>query len=389
MAENLYTVFFKGEISKGATPDEVQKKLASILRIDQSRIAQAFKGQALVKKDLPRDKALKLVTAFESTGALCQIEVQRQAGPASHPERPPQRPAQRPAQQPPREAEPPFRPTAPQSNHNPEPKESITCAKCGLMQPRGVECVKCGVLFDKIETVTELANDPDKIAREIVESYRPQLRCQAVTLTPAIPHRTALNILAPYLDPNARWEGGEEFIINNDEELIATFDTNDASKTLRSNLLLTNLKMMIYRWTDGPMCAGFDLWSIKKIVLVGENKTSLMVDEKILELPAVSVENQEIRETFIKMTSEIVRALKQADRAARLKAKRAWEADPHGGRPEPGGYSGSGPRKGRITLDSLDLRDLPCAPAIPEADASRSSESSNLLSGVKGLFKKK
>lgn len=405
MTEILYTVIFKGEIAKAHAADEVRTKLASIGLISEGQLEEAFKGRPLIMKDLPREKALRFVEAFESTGALCQIEAQRHTAKPTPQGPPSQRPPQRPAQRPPlRPAERPEQPQAerpsayqppPTAPPNPAPsdQESITCAKCGQMQPRGTECVKCGVLFDKIETVTELANDPDKIAREIVESYRPRLRVPAVSLTPAIPHQTVANVLGPYLDPQVPWEDGEEFVINMDEELVATFDASEATRSHRTNFLLTNLKLLVFRWADGPVSAGFELRSIKQITLFGEKKNFLMVDDKTLELPMVFPENLEIREIFIKMTSEIVRALKQADRAARLQAKRAWEADPHRGVVDQRDYSGVGPRKGRLTLESFDLRDLVPAPhdggtggTTPTSDA---PEGSGLLSGVKGLFKKK
>jgi hypothetical protein len=266
-----------------------------------------------------------------------------------------------------------------------------------LIQPRGTECARCGVLFDKIETVTQLANDPDLIAPEIAESYRSLLRNTEVCLTPAIPHDIATKVLAPYLDPDARWQDDEEFVINSDEELVAMLDATAAPKSSRLNFLLTNLKFMIYRWVeDGPLCSGYDLYSIKRMGLIGENKNILMIDDKTIELPVVPEENQRTREIFIKMTSEIVRALKQADRAARLKAKRAWHADPHGGRPEPSPPSfGNRPRKGKVTLQSLDLRDIqkPSANEINRLAGnptdSDTENDGNLLSSVKGFFKKK
>ncbi len=400
MTDTLYTVVFKGEIAQTHTASEVKKKLISIGLISERQLEDAFKGRLLMMKNLPHEKALKFMGAFESAGAVCRIEVQRHpAKPTSQgspPQRPPQRPAQRPllrqeeypeqsrAERPPEPPEP-----TPQPDPAPSDQEFITCAKCGLMQPRGVECVKCGVLFDKIETVAKLANDPDKIAREIVENYRPRLRSPSVALTPAIPHQAAANVLRPYLDPQVPWEDGEEFIINMDEELIAIFDTAEAKESLRSNLLLTNHKILVFRWADGPVCAGFDLWSTKQITLAGEKRNLLIADERTLELPIVSPENQKIRETFIKMTSEIVRALKQADRSARLKAMRAWQTDPHHGRPDQSGISEEGPRKNRITLESLDLRDLIPAPQFTEDAKDDAPEGSSLLSGVKGLFKKK
>lgn len=400
MTEILYTVIFKGEIAKAHTLGEVQSRLASIGFINERQLDDAFKGRSLMMKDLPREKALKLVEAFESAGALCQIEVQRAPATPTPQGSPPQRPPQRPAQRPPlRQAERPEQSQAehpsaqttppPQPDHAPSEQESITCAKCGQIQPKGIECVKCGVLFDKIETVTELAHDPDKIAREIVESYRPRLRVPAVSLTPAIPHQTVANVVGPYLDPNARWEDGEEFVINMDEELVATFDAPGAAGSHRSNFLLTNLKLLVLRWADGPVCAGFELRSIKRMVLAGEMKSILIVDEKTLELPLVFPENQDIRETFIRMTSEIVRALKQADRAARLQAKRAWEADPHRGVIDQKDVPGVGPRKGRITLETLDLRDLVPTPQDAGATQDNTPEGGSLLSGVKGLFRKK
>lgn len=401
MTEILFTVAFKGAVTKAHTAGEVQTKLVSTGLISESQLEDAFKGRALIMKDLPREKALKLVDAFESAGAVYKIEAQRPPAMSSPQEPPPQRPPQRSAQRPPsREGErsertPTKRPSAqpdPATQLDPSPsnQESITCAKCGAIQPRGVECVKCGVFFDKIETVTQLANDPDKIAREIIENYRPLLRSAAVSLAPAIPHQTATRVLRPYLDPRANWEDGEEFIINMDEELIATFDTAEATESLSSNLLLTNLKLMVFRPTDESMCAGFDLWSIKQLVLVGEKQNFLVVDEKTVELPIVPPDQQKIRNTFIKMTSEIVRALKQADRAARLKAKQAWHADPHrSSMAEREMGSGVGPRKGRLTLESLDLRDLVPAPHTTETAENPTPEKGNLLSGIKGIFQKK
>lgn len=402
MTEIRYTVVFKGETAKGHTADEVQRKIASTGVISADQLNEAFRGRPLMMKDLPRERALTLVQTFESAGALCEIEVQRQDSAAtpqgSQQQRPPQRTAQRPAQRPAeRPQQPPFEsiPAPPVQTHNPEPSgsETITCAKCGYMQTRGVECVKCGVLFDKIETVTELANDPDRIAREILERYRPLFRNPGVFLTPAIPSTEAIKVLRPYLATEARWEDDEQFIINNDEELIAIFNSGEKSDALRLNFLLTNFKMMIFRSTDGPICAGFDLWTIVSLNLVGENKSTLVVGEKALQLPVGSERDQESREIFIKMASEIARALKQSARAARLQAKRAWEADPHRGRQEPPDspppHIGGRGHKGRITLSSLDLRDLNEPPLFKETGEPEKPSEGRLLSSVKGLFKKK
>ena len=388
MADVLYTIHFSGEIARGNSPDEVRRKLAAIPGVPGEQVEGAFRGRPMTIKDLPRNDALKIVNLFEAAGALCRIDVQR--GPSAP--RPPQRPAVRPPQRPatpgpaPTETSPAPRPPATQPEKS-SGDSTITCAKCGMVQPRGAECIKCGVLFDKIETVTELANDPELIAGELAERYRSRLRSPHVFLTPRIPREVASRVLTPYFHPEVRWKDDLEFIINADEELIATFDNPEDPPSRQFNLLLTNLKILVhFRSEEGRLCTGFDLWSLKNIDMTGQRSEILVVDDVVIRLPDLEEPARSVRREFIKMTGELVRALKQADRAARLKAKRAWQENPH----QQTGHlevekKAPDSRKPRVTLEKLDLREL------EELAARRTSadSGSKLLSNVKGLFKKK
>ncbi len=394
MADVLYTIHFSGEVARGNSADEVRRKLATVPGVPREGIEDAFRGHPLTIRDLSRDDALKIVNHFEAAGALCRIDVQR--GPAAS--RPPQRPAVRPPQRPattstatpaPPSASPSPRPPAPDRGES-SAETTITCAKCGMVQPRGTECIKCGVLFDKIETVTELANDPELIAGELAERYRPRLRSPHVFLTPRIPREVASRVLTPYFHPEVPWREDLEFIINADEELIATFDNPEDPPSRQFNLLLTNLKILVSYREETPLCTGFDLWSLKNIEMVGQRWEILVVDDVVIRLPDLDEPARGVRREFIKMAGELVRALKQADRAARLKAKRAWQENPHQKRlhlelekkaPDSG--------KPRVTLEKLDLRELEELASRESSANSEDRKETKLLSNVKSLFKKK
>lgn len=73
--DDSYNVIFEGNIKQGENPLEVKRNLAALFKVDLMRIEKIFlRSPAVIKRDLPREKALKYIRAIDHAGALCRIE---------------------------------------------------------------------------------------------------------------------------------------------------------------------------------------------------------------------------------------------------------------------------------------------------------------------------
>ncbi len=77
MTDGNYRVVFRGEITGGANPDGVKKRLKAAFNTDNKRINKLFSGRSVfIKKNASLQDCEKIKLAFEKTGALCFIEKQ-------------------------------------------------------------------------------------------------------------------------------------------------------------------------------------------------------------------------------------------------------------------------------------------------------------------------
>jgi len=76
MSDQLFEVAFSGQISEGASADEVRGRLAKMFNADEAKLAQLFSGRRVViKKNIDQATAEKYRTALNRAGAECEIGV--------------------------------------------------------------------------------------------------------------------------------------------------------------------------------------------------------------------------------------------------------------------------------------------------------------------------
>ena len=72
--DTRYRVVFAGDVAEGCDTKTVKEKLASLLRIELSRIEQMFNGKTVsIKKNVDHSTAQKYSDALLSLGAVCKI----------------------------------------------------------------------------------------------------------------------------------------------------------------------------------------------------------------------------------------------------------------------------------------------------------------------------
>ncbi len=73
-----YQLIFEGHIQDGQDPEAVRQKLASLFNVPVHEIEALFSGKPVVLKEgLDIETARRDKTAFESTGAICRMEIER------------------------------------------------------------------------------------------------------------------------------------------------------------------------------------------------------------------------------------------------------------------------------------------------------------------------
>ena len=75
MSQDKYRVIFKGEVQDGASPDDVKKKLAKILKLTDEKAAKLFSGKSIViKKNASQETCKKIQAALTKAGAICKVK---------------------------------------------------------------------------------------------------------------------------------------------------------------------------------------------------------------------------------------------------------------------------------------------------------------------------
>jgi len=74
MSDQMFEVAFSGQISEGASLDEVKARVAKMFNADDAKLAQLFSGKRIViKKNIDRATAAKYQTALNRAGAQCEV----------------------------------------------------------------------------------------------------------------------------------------------------------------------------------------------------------------------------------------------------------------------------------------------------------------------------
>ncbi len=74
MSDQLFEVAFSGQVSEGASLDEVKARVARMFNADDAKLAQLFSGKRIViKKNIDRATATKYETALNRAGAQCEV----------------------------------------------------------------------------------------------------------------------------------------------------------------------------------------------------------------------------------------------------------------------------------------------------------------------------
>ena len=125
MQEQLVKVIFRGEVFLGQDADLVKHRLMKKFNLKQEAADRLFSGKIVtVKKNIPRETALKYREAFRQAGAICTIEWMN----------------------------PEYVNKIMESSEYESLKE-VTCPKCGEKQERGEICEFCGYEFKPLSHV--------------------------------------------------------------------------------------------------------------------------------------------------------------------------------------------------------------------------------------------
>jgi len=72
---NQYQLVFNGTVADGHNVNEVKRNLASLFKIDETKIEQLFTSLPIVvKRNVDYDGALKAQRVLRKAGAICQVE---------------------------------------------------------------------------------------------------------------------------------------------------------------------------------------------------------------------------------------------------------------------------------------------------------------------------
>ncbi len=86
MSDQLFEVAFSGQISEGASADEVRAQIGKMFNADEAKLAQLFSGRRVViKKNIDQATADKYRTALNRAGAECEVAAMGGGAAASQP----------------------------------------------------------------------------------------------------------------------------------------------------------------------------------------------------------------------------------------------------------------------------------------------------------------
>lgn len=73
--DDEFRLVFRGEVDEGQHPAVVQKRLATLLRLDDDKVAQLFSGSAVVlRRSVDRTTAAQFQAAFKKAGAKLRVQ---------------------------------------------------------------------------------------------------------------------------------------------------------------------------------------------------------------------------------------------------------------------------------------------------------------------------
>ena len=122
-----FKIIFSGETIDGFKDSEVKKRLSELLKTDIDHIENLFSGHSsLSLKDADHKTVIKHKAALELTGAVCEI-VQVEKDFSQIP------------------SETHIKKEIPGKNS----QKMTACPKCGFQDNHSVECIKCGIIFEK------------------------------------------------------------------------------------------------------------------------------------------------------------------------------------------------------------------------------------------------
>ena len=82
MNETAFRLVFKGDYFPDCDLPEVKKKIAALLKADQSKVAALFSGKEVtLRSRLSCDEAMRLKAVFETTGGLSYVEPMEESRP--------------------------------------------------------------------------------------------------------------------------------------------------------------------------------------------------------------------------------------------------------------------------------------------------------------------
>jgi uncharacterized membrane protein YhaH (DUF805 family) len=141
MTQARFKIVFDGQLMPDVALETAKDNLIRLFKSDATRIAALFSGNPIaLKRDLPENEADKYLAALHRAGAKARKEPDLAAGLSlveseDHPS--PETPA-----------------TASAAADN-----EMSCPKCGLQQPKAVECVGCGIVIEKFLARQALLKD--------------------------------------------------------------------------------------------------------------------------------------------------------------------------------------------------------------------------------------